>query len=291
MTDHYLNLVRTAAKRALSVRISQKIGIDSPCDVYELIAGFGLDLQFVDIPSLEGMYLNEPESKRICVSALRPVGRQKYTAAHELGHHVYDHGTQIDQVGAPDKCAKTPDEEILADAFARFLLMPARAVLASFRVRGVDPTNPKPQDVFRSAEWLGVGYQTLLYHMQLSVDLLSDSRRRTLAKWKVRTLKAQLAKVPGEGDVWQLDRYWDGQRLHAQIGDTVVGIDLERMAQFPQPQVVQPNPTLEEVKLVGVGEGCLPVGADGLTRVSISRAKYVGFYEYRYLAEPTDAGN
>src|SRR5689334_4666539 len=90
-------LYQSAAKLAIKYRVHKRIPNDEPCDIYDIIKREGLDLQFMDVPSLEGMYLAEPESERICICAQRPWGRQRFTAAHELGHHLYGHGTQVDQ--------------------------------------------------------------------------------------------------------------------------------------------------------------------------------------------------
>src|SRR5262245_37184021 len=91
-------LARSGAKRAFQFRISNGIAPSEPCDIYDIINQSGIDLQFCDIPSLEGVYLDELKSRRICVTSHRPPGRQKFTAAHELGHHLFGHGTQVEQI-------------------------------------------------------------------------------------------------------------------------------------------------------------------------------------------------
>src|SRR5260370_11240810 len=155
--------LRTAAKQAIEFRLSSGIGFEDPCDIYEVIARHGIDLQFVDIPSLEGMYLEEPEARRICVCAHRPVGRQRYTAAHELGHHILGHGSQIDivvyELGNNTDVAT---EETTAELFARYVLMPPRAVQAAFRCRGFGMASLDPIDIYRAACCLCLGYVTLL---------------------------------------------------------------------------------------------------------------------------------
>jgi len=130
--NRWYKLSQSAAKSALKYRVQMGLGLDSPCDVYETIASENVELQFVDIPSLEGMCLQEPEVNRICVTAERPWGRQRFTAAHELGHYLLKHGSQIDTVIEQRESKEIADEEIIADGFARFLLMPPRAVARAF---------------------------------------------------------------------------------------------------------------------------------------------------------------
>src|ERR1051326_1897597 len=95
MTREY-KLAQHAAKAALQYRKRIGLGFDTPCDIYEIIASEKLDLQFIDVPTLEGMFLHEPETTRVCVCAHRPWGRQRFTAAHELGHYFFGHGSQVD---------------------------------------------------------------------------------------------------------------------------------------------------------------------------------------------------
>src|SRR5216683_2366069 len=92
-------LFRAAAKRALKVRTEAGYALAQPCDVYQLIAGHRMELQFFSVPTLEGMYLEDGETRRICVSAFRPPGRQRFTAAHECGHSFLCHGTKVDTIG------------------------------------------------------------------------------------------------------------------------------------------------------------------------------------------------
>jgi Zn-dependent peptidase ImmA (M78 family) len=268
------------AKQAIEFRVKNGIGFDEPCDIYELIAHSGIDLQFVDVPSLEGMYLDEPESRRICVCAHRPVGRQRYTAAHELGHSYLGHGTQIDTtVDDVSQLASSTSAEAAADAFARYLLMPAPAVQTAFRGRGFEVNSLEPIAVYRAACWLGVGYQTLLNQMAYSLNMLPSSQHKRLSKVTPRTIKAQMAVTSNACDVWPLDQLWANRTLHAQIGDVITGIN----PSTDNPMVTEMRQELYTAKSVGIA--VFPLAVHGTVRVCISRGAYVGFYDYRYLPE------
>jgi len=91
-------ILRFAAKRALKIRTVGGYSLERPCDVYELIFHSRLELQFFAVPTLEGMYLEDGHTRRICVSAFRPPGRQRFTAAHELAHSALLHGTRVDTI-------------------------------------------------------------------------------------------------------------------------------------------------------------------------------------------------
>ena len=272
--------LRAVAKRALEFRLGNGVAFEDPCDIYELICRRGLELQFVDIPSLEGMYLEEPETQRICICAHRPAGRQRYTAAHELAHHLLGHGTQLDAV-MPDlgQLRGLSSEEIAADTFARYALMPPRAVQAAFRLRSCDPAAPDPTQVYRAACWLGVGYATLLNQILYSLNLLGRARYRQLSKVTPKRIKIKLAGFVPQGDVWPLDEFWANKRLHAQVGDLILGLKSTCSGSLLT-RTHQGGFTATEV-----GEAVVPLEAGGSVRVSVSRAAYIGFYDYRYLPE------
>ncbi len=271
---------RAVAKKALEFRQASGMKFEDPCDICETIARHGVDLQFVDIPSLEGMYLEEAEVQRICVCSHRPVGRQHFTAAHELGHHVLGHGTSfdavIDEFGEANDL--TPDE-VAADAFARYILMPPRAVQVAFRQRGFDLGHLEPLAVYRAACWLGVGYSTLLNQMLYSLGLLKPLDYKRLSKISPKNIKAKLAGAVSDHDVWPVDHLWVDRRLRTQLGDLLIGLAPGRSTHMLK--------ELEGGKYIAnaVGESVFPLATGGSLTVSVSRAAYVGFYEYRYLRE------
>jgi IrrE N-terminal-like domain len=280
-----LEFARIAARRALSFRLENGLPLDTPCDVYELICRHRLDLQFMDVPSLEGMYLDEPESRRICVCSHRPYGRQRFTAAHELAHCVFGHGTQIDAVLQEQEPQRgLTAEEFIADAFARYLLMPPRAVQKAFRLRNMDPARADAASTYRAACWLGVGYEALLNQMELSLKILSHDGHKRLSRTSPKAIRAEICERVVSADVWPLDNHWAGNRVHAQVGDIILGL------KSPQCCHSQTNVSLVECgnaafEAVGVGDGTALLRSDQLVRISVCRRAYVGFYDYRYMAE------
>ncbi len=113
------DLAFDAAKRAQRVRSEAGLKPQDPAPVFDIISELGIELRFIPIPSMEGVYKRQP-SPVILVSSLRPAGRQALTGAHELGHHVYGHGVAVDE--ASESAGREPDasvhaEEYLADRF------------------------------------------------------------------------------------------------------------------------------------------------------------------------------
>jgi len=278
--SNYLQKFQDAAKAALRYRALRGYALDRPCDVYELISQKGPDLQFVDIPSLEGMYLDEGRVRRICVCGRRPAGRQRFTAGHELGHCILGHGTVIDAEGELGEASLNTPEEQAADIFARYLLMPPRAVQRGFRCRGFDPTRPSPLDVYIVSAWLGVGYSTLVNHMALTLKVLEPSLRQSLLKTSVKQIKQLAASVTTTSDVWILDPLWEGCTVHTQIGDVIRGL-----SSHPNAGDILVKQGHDSWSCRSVGEGLFAVKSGSAVRVCVSRREYIGFYRYRYLPE------
>src|SRR5437867_12075326 len=81
---------------ALDERASLGIRRDRPCDVFEVAAQSVDLLHFKPLQRGDGAYLAGGEEVAIMISSLRPIGRQRYTVAHELAHHLLGHGTTVD---------------------------------------------------------------------------------------------------------------------------------------------------------------------------------------------------
>jgi hypothetical protein len=268
-----------AAKRALKLRKDAGYSPAGPCDVYQLIHDRRLELQFFDVPTLEGMYLEDLPTRRICVSAFRPGGRQRFTAAHELGHSVLGHGTKVDTIEElRNMTEETNVDEQLAETFAASLMMSNSAIHAGFLQRSFDLKEPSPPQVYQVATWLGVGYSTLSNHLLYSMRALSAAHHNHLLRTEPKTIKSELVRRSTTKEVFQLDRLWSGQRVHAQVGDFFTGV-----AAVGGELLTQEQDFLFSARTPGQTTICLTSG--GAAKVSVSRENYVGFYVYRYLPE------
>ena len=92
MTDRK-QMARMAAMVALRTRNKAGATLGQAICVYDLAEHLGIEVRFLDIPSMEGFYSKNP-GPLILLSTLRPAGRRVFTCAHELGHHVLGHGTR-----------------------------------------------------------------------------------------------------------------------------------------------------------------------------------------------------
>ncbi len=277
---------RDALQRALAVRRDADIPSHLPLSVFDLAGQRGVDVWFKALPSMEGMYSRSPTPAMV-VSSLRPAGRQVYTGGHELGHHEYGHGFRVDEyleAGRRDDS----DEEFLADCFAGFLLMPKAAVVRGFSRRGWTPATATADQIFTVAGWLGVGYETLITHMQASVGLLDRGRAAALRKETPRKIKSRLLGVECTEELVVIDEHWEGRAIDIQVGDAVLAT--------PGVVVEHPGVAVAQKVLFGtVLRGTAPglgrihdptVGWAGFVRVC--RRGYAGRARFRHLEETED---
>jgi hypothetical protein len=146
--------------------------------VFDVASSIGVEVQFLDLPSLEGMFYRGPDPKIILPSLKhRPRGRVVFSCAHEVGHFDLGHGTRVDKYVEKDDARRRELslEELGADTFASTLLMPRPAVLARFSCRGWTIDAASAVDLYRVAVELDVGYGTLCKHLRHGLELVNDA--------------------------------------------------------------------------------------------------------------------
>lgn len=178
------DLARKAMLKADEVRDRFDIPPESAVNVFDLCGekfSPPVLVRFTDIKSMEGLYLNQAQPE-IWLGE-RPLVRRTFNAAHELGHHVFGHGSTVDELRAEGESARSfePDE-FLVDTFAGFLLMPRIAVLNAFVRRGWKIEPADPEQFFVVSCSLGVGYETLVSHCFFSLNLIAEPDYRQLIK-------------------------------------------------------------------------------------------------------------
>lgn len=276
-------LALQAAKAALRVRQRLQISPIHPVSVFDLARKLELEAWFVDIPSLEGMYVQGTPAT-IFVGSHRPCGRQAMTCAHEIGHHVFRHGSHVDEYLVSDKAESRTPEEYLANTFAANLLMTKGAVAQGLLARGISVSESTPEQLYQLAGWLGVSYSGLIYHMRSAQHLIPRHIADRLLKAEPKDIRAELAArlhidAPG-GEILVADSAWVGRPIDGQVGDIVA----------------LPNGTSFD-DFCGTLDGkVLTLTRPGIGRVynrdarwsafvRVSRRSFAGLSDYRHLEE------
>jgi hypothetical protein len=210
-------IARRSAVEALAARRRYEAPLTEACCVFDVLARAEVDVWFVPIPSLEGMYVNSVPP-RVLLGAGRPSGRQRLTAAHEFGHHWFGHGTRIDELDRTVGPA-TPIEELEAEFFASFFLMPKSLVVSAFSRRGWNVRFPTAEQIFVVAGWLGVGYTTLITHLRFSLGMITGAQTAALLSVPTKVARSTAVGFGSLHDAWVVDEHWSGRPIDAAVGD------------------------------------------------------------------------
>lgn len=269
---------------AAALRLRRKLGYQlyesvSPIDAAEKL---GIDVRFVDLSSMEGVYVSG-ETSAILLSALRPPGRIHFTCAHEIGHHTFKHGDQFDELIQEQHQSRKRDiKEYQADIFASYFLMPRTAIEHALHIRALAYTDLSPTTTYELANWLGVGYATLVQHLFYGLSAISADKWSELSTVQPKRIREHITNGESSGGLWIVNQYWKGRAIDVDVGDTMLvpqGCELEGrgLASFAEKEKYQ------MIRAVAPGiSRILLADYEWSTFVRISRKNYTGRSCFRF---------
>jgi len=138
--------------------------ISYPINPFQMLTD--LTIPFVFLPfdkDCEGIYFPAQAEDDIAVVGInikRPIFRQRFTAAHELCHHIKDSKNSADQI----ICEAKPQSNIekYADSFAAELLMPYTEMKKQIDLRR-HGSHLSDDDILEIAEFFGVSFSACLF--------------------------------------------------------------------------------------------------------------------------------
>lgn len=209
-------LATQAMQAATATRAKAKLDQARPICIYGLCETLGIVVRFNNI-NMEGMY-QRGIPPRIHLSARRPLPRRAFNCAHELGHHVFGHGSSIDELRDDAKEHPWEDpKEFLADTFAGFILMPIIGLRRAFSVRGWSPQTATPAQVFAISCEFGVGYATLLTHLSAGVHMLSHGRASAMRRVTPKALRTEILGALTREPLIVVDHHRNAPTLDAEV--------------------------------------------------------------------------
>ena len=277
-------LAKQALEKSLEVREEHGYDFRSPLCVYELAERARMTVRFVDDISMEGVYAALAKPK-ILISSLRPAGRRAFTCAHELGHHVFGHGSTIDELKAIAESGEFQPNEFLADTFAGFLLMPAQAVKRAFSSRGLEVGTATPEQVYRVACSFGVGYETIVGHLEYSLRQITKERATALRKAKLPKIRERILGSATPDHLIIVDLHHGLGTVDAEVGNLVL-LPPGTTADSDQIEMINESPqgVLYRATRPGLARAANSTGDWGVV-VRVSRFQYAGLAQYRHLEE------
>lgn len=212
-------LATDALAKALWVRKRLGVPLDESVSALDAAEKLGMEVRLVDLPSMEGMYV-AGEQPKIILSSMRPQGRRNFTCAHEIGHHIFGHGEQFDELTDERSMLRRNDpQEFSADCFAAYFLMPKATIENGMKRRGLTYHSISPVQAYALASWLSVGYQTLINHLLYGINMISRAKANQLLKLGPRDIRQQLLGHAVTTHLHLADTYWIGRAIDCEVGD------------------------------------------------------------------------
>jgi Zn-dependent peptidase ImmA (M78 family) len=232
--------IAAAAAEARVARQELGLGLDQPVhDILRVIE----ETQRLPVSVLRlgegvaGAYIVRRSRPFIFLNGAQPVTRQRFTLAHELGHHRLGHAAVVDGVSQVEGKSDEPIEQ-QANAFAGEFLAPDQALHGWMSAHG-DPLITIPVLV-RLASWFGVSAPAALVRLSQAGILRNARQKRDLQaliqrgahRGAERALDLEavddsLARISREGG---LPRVPTAMRDNALTAYAAGLIDLDRLA-------------------------------------------------------------
>ena len=221
-----------------AMRLLQDFGYDQGVrrgqrvDVFDSIDRAGAALMFQPLDRLLGAFLRQDGAAGIILNMQRPLGMQRFTAAHELGHLILGHDPHADDEGILRRgpiadgrvFARVPPEEREADAFASYFLLPPHLITTQMAAQDWDPRHfSSPETVYQASLRFGTSYSGAIYGLEREKVIGTGLRRQLLAvqpkDLKRTLLEDQQLPDLRRSDVWHLTERDAGAVIEAGRDD------------------------------------------------------------------------
>ena len=159
---------RALAAKVLKDRFGEKMP-SIPIDPFKLMREYGIVYQLMEFENLEGIYLvpeGENDLPVVGINYKRKITRQRFTAAHELCHHLKDRRSEICPKGGNGS-----ETERFAEQFAAELLMPGKLFL-SVAQEYAENGKVSLDDALQIAERFGVSFRSCVLRLAYTFHIL-----------------------------------------------------------------------------------------------------------------------
>lgn len=281
MNEATISLVKLAKQKSIEVRRKAKHDLNTPICIYSLCEKLKVKVRFTPI-NIEGMYVIQDKTPLILVSSLRPLVRRNFTCAHELGHHIFKHGSKIDSLITTAQKATYHSEEFLVDSFAGFMLMPTIGIRKAFSIRNWNIKIASPEQFYTIACNFGVGYETLVKHMAYSLNEISHQKANSLLKYSPKKIRKDILLYETHEPLVIIDKNWSKPTVDVEIGSHIL---LPNFIKTDNKKIVLIEKYTENNLFKVIKSGILSVyGSNGFAVfIRVSKKRFQGLSEYRHL--------
>ncbi|MFW6026360.1 MAG: ImmA/IrrE family metallo-endopeptidase [Candidatus Woesearchaeota archaeon] len=159
-------------------------------DIFNLIESLGILLikKPLNDSEISAFFMHYKKNYLFLINSSHTLGRQHFSAAHELYHYYYDKELTGNVCSAFKFKNQINKREKLADYFAVHFLMPENGVLKYFDMIGKDVINIK--DVIKAQNYFKVSYKAMLVRLKV-LELIDNEQYQSMNDVY---LKSQFAK-------------------------------------------------------------------------------------------------
>jgi Zn-dependent peptidase ImmA (M78 family) len=231
----YRDAILTGVARATDLH--DKLGVrdalaggDAAIDVIGAVQKVGLFMMFRPLDGLLGAYVPTRALPGMLVTTKRDLHVQRFTVAHELGHHLLEHkalslDANVGFVGRGE-ASKYDLQEVEADAFAAEFLLPKWLIVAHLRRQRWDLHQlQQPDFVYQLSLRLGASYSATCWAL-LSQDFLTRRSVEGLLSVEPKTAKQravpEVQPADWHRDVWIVSEIDRGSKILGSPNDLIV---------------------------------------------------------------------
>jgi Zn-dependent peptidase ImmA (M78 family) len=198
-STHRSPSARQGIRAARAARADLGLTLEEPLDdVLEAVERLAPPVAVLNLPeSVAGAYLCRPGGRVVFVNRVHAVQRQRFTLAHELGHHRLDHpANTFDQPQDLADFSRDP-VEVQANWFAAEFLMPLVATRRWVSAHVHEPAHL--EHVVRFACDFGISAKAACIRLQTAGSVPDEARGRQLHAEIARNEHLHLAELLGLG--------------------------------------------------------------------------------------------
>lgn len=181
------------AKKVLEIYFFQRIP-SYPIDPFDILKQMNVVYQFRDFKDLEGIYIVPEDEDDIAIVGInnnRPITRQRFTAAHELCHHIKDKNES--SICPIDGREKNPIEKY-ADKFASELLMPTEELkkqVDRFENNGYVSF----ENIIYIADYFGVSFEACVFNIAYKLNKVEGDIEPSKLKKRINKFKPDKKRI------------------------------------------------------------------------------------------------
>jgi hypothetical protein len=156
--------------------------------------------------------------------------------------------------------------------------------MRAFSSRGFEVSTATAEQIYVVACSFGVGYETLIGHVEYSLRLLSAERAVSLRKTRLPRIREQLLESATPHHLIVVDRQHTLGTVDAETGNLVL-LPTGATSESDQIELVEDGPNGTLYRAIRPGLARVTLGTDWGVFVRVSRYQNAGLAQYRHLEE------